>query len=427
MPRARRAPRARPLGSGTYAGRVRLPWFPLLTLSAAIFVAVTSEFLPIGLLPQMAAELEVTEAQVGMLVTVFAGTVVVATAPLVHVTRALPRKTLLLILLAGFAAANLMAALAPGYAVLLAARVLGGAAHGVFWAVVSPYSARLVPPERLASAVAIATSGATLASIGGLPLGTLLGVALGWRASFAIIAGVVVLIGVIVVVVLPPVSVPLPVAEARQRAFRDPTFWPVVVLCLTVALVTLGHASYYTYIAPWVIDVASFAPETVAGVLLLFGAAGALGVAAAGVLGDRFPRSLLPIMLLGVVGAVLGVAAIAAVAAAPSPVLVVALLVAWSAFLGGVPIIFQARLLQTASEALRDIGSAWLTVAFNAGIGGGALVGGLVLDGPGLEALPLVTAACVLVALVVVLATLRRSAPARQTRPPHREATRTHR
>jgi len=328
--------------------------------------------------------------------------VVVATAPLVHVTRALPRKSLLLVLLAVFALANLLAAIAPGYAVLLVARVLGGAAHGVFWAVVSPYAARLVAPERLASAVAIATSGATLASIAGVPLGTLLGVAVGWRTSFGVIAAVVVVIGLAIAVVLPPVehrSAADPEAPtARARAFRDATFWPVIVLCVTVALVTLGHATFYTYIAPWVIDVAGFAPASVAGVLLLFGAAGAVGVAAAGVLGDRFPRGLLPVLITGVI---VSVAAVAALAAVPPAVIV--FLVLWSAFLGGVPIIFQARLLRTASESLRDIGSAWLTVAFNVGIGGGALVGGLVLETWSLAALPLVTAACLVVALVMVL------------------------
>lgn len=382
-----------------------MPWPSLLLLSAAIFVAVTSEFLPIGLLPQMASELGVTEAQIGMLVTVFAGTVVVATAPLVHLTRAMPRKRLLLVLLAVFALANLLAAIAPGYAVLLVARVLGGAAHGVFWAVVSPYAARLVTPERLASAVAIATSGATLASIAGVPLGTLLGVAVGWRTSFGVIAVVVVVIGLAIAAVLPPVehrSASDPAAPTtRARAFRDATFWPVIVLCVTVALVTLGHATFYTYIAPWVIGVAGFAPASVAGVLLLFGAAGAVGVAAAGVLGDRFPRGLLPVLLAGVI---VSVAAVAVLAVVPPAVIV--FLVLWSAFLGGVPIIFQARLLRTASESLRDIGSAWLTVAFNIGIGGGALVGALVLETWSLAELPLVTVACLVVALVMVLVSI---------------------
>lgn len=382
-----------------YAERVRLPWFPLLLLSAGIFVAVTSEFLPIGLLPQLTDELGITEAQVGMLITVFAASVVIATAPLTHATRAVPRKQLLLALLAVFAVANVVAALAPDYAVLLIARVIGGAAHGVFWAVVTPYAARLVTPQRLASAVAIATGGATIASVAGLPLGTLLGAAVGWRVSFGVIAALVVVIALLIVVVLPPVEHRVTDAPERARfsAVRDATFAPVMVLCATVVLVTLGHATFYTYIAAWVIDVAGFGVADVAGILLLFGAAGAVGVVVAGVLGDRFPRSLLPILLIGVTASVAGVAL-----ASGSPPAVVVLLTLWSAFLGGVPVIFQARLLQTASLELRDIAAAWLTVSFNIGIGGGAFVGGLVIATWSVAALPIVMLACLGGALAVV-------------------------
>jgi predicted MFS family arabinose efflux permease len=391
--------RTRVTAARGYAERVRLPWFPLLLLSAGIFVAVTSEFLPIGLLPQLTDELGITEAQVGMLITVFAGTVVVATAPLTHVTRALPRKPLLLALLAVFAVANLIAALAPDYAVLLVARVIGGAAHGVFWAVVTPYAARLVAPERLASAVAIATGGATVASVAGLPLGTLLGSAVGWRVSFGVIAGLVVVIALLIVVVLPPVEhrvadAPTP---ARFSAVRDATFAPVMALCATVVLVTLGHATFYTYIAAWVIDVAGFGVTDVAGILLLFGGAGAIGVVVAGVLGDRYPRSLLPVLLIGVTASVAGVGL-----ASDYPAAVVVLLTLWSAFLGGVPVIFQARLLQTASLALRDIAAAWLTVSFNIGIAGGALVGGLVIATWSVAALPIVMLVCLGGALAVL-------------------------
>lgn len=390
---------------------MRLPWSSLLLLSAGIFVAVTSEFLPIGLLPQLTAELGISEAQVGLLITVFAGTVVVATAPLTHATRAVPRKGLLVVLLAVFAVANLVAALAPSYEVLLTSRVIGGAAHGVFWAVVTPYAARLVPPERLASAVAIATSGATVATVAGVPLGTLLGSAVGWRASFAVIAGLVVVIAALIIAVLPPVE---HLADARDFAYvagrrsRDATLAPVLVLCATVVLVTLGHATFYTYIAAWVIEVAGFDAGAVAGILLLFGAAGALGVVMAGVLGDRLPRVLLPVLLVGVGLSVAGLAA-----AASAPLAVIVLIVLWSAFLGGVPVIFQARLLQTASPALRDIAAAWLTVAFNVGIGGGALLGGLVIGAWSLAALPLVTVSCLLAALglVAVVGVLARRAP----------------
>ncbi len=401
-----------------YAERVRLPWFPLLLLSAGIFVAVTSEFLPIGLLPQLRDELGITEAQVGMLVTVFAATVVVATAPLTQLTRRVPRKTLLVVLLGVFAVANLVAAVAPDYVVLLVARVIGGAAHGVFWAVVSPYAARLVPPQRLSSAVAVATSGATMATVAGLPLGALLGSAVGWRASFAVITVLVVVIAALIIAVLPPVehratsgaagvvaqaaadAVAHAADPARSpvRAARDASFAPVMVLCATVVLVTLGHATFYTYIAAWVIDVAGFGEGDVAGVLLLFGAAGTVGVVVAGTLGDRYPRALLPVLLAGVIVSVAGIAALSG-----EPLAVIVLLALWSAFLGGVPIIFQARLLQTASLALRDIAAAWLTVAFNIGIGGGALLGGMVIGAWSVAALPVVTVACLLAGLVLVL------------------------
>lgn len=193
-------------------------------------------------------------------------------------------------------------------------------------------------------------------------------------------------------------------APADSRPRRDPTLTRVLLLCLTVVLVTLGHAALYTYIAAWIIDVAGFAATAVAPVLLAFGAAGAVGVAVAGVLGDRYPRGLLPVMLAGVIAALGGLAVVSAgSAASPDPVVVVVLIVAWSAFLGGVPVVFQARLLQLASPALRDIGAAWITVAFNVGIGGGALLGGLVLEGWSIAALPFVALALVGAGLVLVV------------------------
>jgi predicted MFS family arabinose efflux permease len=216
--------------------------------------------------------------------------------------------------------------------------------------------------------------------------------------SFAVIAGLVAVIAALIIAVLPPVEHRLADAPrpARFAAVRDATFAPVMVLCATVVVVTLGHATFYTYIAAWVIDVAGFGETDVAGVLLLFGAAGAIGVAVAGVLGDRYPRALLPVLLSGVIVSVAGVGLVPS-----SPIAVVVLLTLWSAFLGGVPIIFQARLLQTASLALRDIAAAWITVSFNIGIGGGALLGGIVIGAWSVAALPVVTVVCLLAALAL--------------------------
>ena len=139
------------------ATNTAFPWTGLITLGAAIFIAITSEFLPTGLLPEMAEGLDVSRSSVGLLVTVFAGTVVVTAAALASLTRKLPRKPLLLVVLVVFAVSNFIAALAPSYEVLLASRVLGALAHGLFWAVAGAYPSHLVhcywAPARMAASV----------------------------------------------------------------------------------------------------------------------------------------------------------------------------------------------------------------------------------------------------------------------------------
>src|SRR6476660_4927067 len=116
------------------------PWIGLLTLATAIFVLVTSEFLPTGLLPDMARDLDVSQSQVGLLVTIFAATVVIFTAPLAALTHRYSRKWLLIAVLGVFALANVLAAIAPSYELLVGARVLGGLAHGLFWAIAGAYA-----------------------------------------------------------------------------------------------------------------------------------------------------------------------------------------------------------------------------------------------------------------------------------------------
>ncbi|MEQ1736159.1 MAG: MFS transporter, partial [Rhodoglobus sp.] len=160
------------------------PWVGLFTLSALIFLTVTSEFLPTGLLPEIASELDVSQAQGGLLITIFAGTVVVSTTPLAALTRRFQRKPLLLVVLLVFILANVFAAIAPSYVFLMLARVLGGLAHGLFWAVVGAYAGHLVPKNMLGRAVAITSGGGTAAFVLGVPVGTAIGHAIGWRSAF---------------------------------------------------------------------------------------------------------------------------------------------------------------------------------------------------------------------------------------------------
>jgi predicted MFS family arabinose efflux permease len=377
------------------------PWIGLLTLAGAIFVSVTSEFLPTGLLPDMARDLDVGVSTAGYLITVFAGTVVVATTPLAALTRRYSRKSLVVVVLLVIALANVLAALAPSYAVLVGARILGGLAHGLFWAVVAAYAAHLVPKHQLGRAVAITAGGGSAAFVLGVPVGTALGHSLGWRAAFAIIAGVVVLLAIAVVKFLPPVNhhVTLATGEIALPMRKDATLRGVIVVCVVILIMLTGQNTFYTYIAPWLIDVAGFASGSVATMLFLFGGAGVLGLVLAGFAADRFPQRGFAVGILAVMASVLALAL-----GSGNEIVVVVAFVVWGVAFGGVPAMLQTRLLRTASPRVRDLAAALQTTAFNIGIGGGALLGGLLLDGVGIQALPYVEIAFLAVGLVVSVA-----------------------
>lgn len=377
------------------------PWAGLLTLAALIFTTVTSEFLPTGLLPDIAAELGVTESQVGLLITVFAGTVVVSAAPLAFLTRSVSRKKLVIAVLLVFVSSNVLSAIAPSYEVLVASRVLGGLAHGLFWSVVGAYSAHLVPKHQLGRAIAITGGGASAAFVLGVPLGTALGHAVGWRSAFAVIAVLVLVLTVVTARLLPAVrhGEVLATGEIPLPILRDRSVPPVVLVGMILIVVTLGHNLFYTYIAPFLISSVGIDPGAIAVVLFLFGGAGAVGLVAAGTLGDRFPRG----SLVGVTGVV--VLSVLTIAIFPGqPWLVLVAIGVWGAAFGALPTLLQARMLYTASLRVRDAAAAYFTTSFNVAIGGGALIGGLILDGWGLGALPWIDVAITVVGLGLILA-----------------------
>lgn len=376
------------------------PWTGLFVLAALIFTSVTSEFLPTGLLPDIARDLEVSESKVGLLITLFAATVVVSAAPLTALTRRFPRKYLVIVVLLVFIVANVLAALAPTYELLAAARVLGGLAHGLFWAVVGGYTGYLVPKKQLGRAVAITSGGGTAAFILGVPVGTALGHAVGWRLAFLAIAVIILALTIVAMRLLPHVdnTVTLSTGEIGLPLRKDRSIPGVVLVCVTVILIMLGHNIFYTYIAPFLISPVGVDASAIAGVLFLYGGAGAIGLALAGVLADRFPRA-------GLVGAIALVAlAVLVIALFPTqPVIVIGTMVVWSIAFGGAPAMLQTRLLHTASARIRDVASAYLTTSFNIAIGGGAAIGALLLDRTGILVLPFVDAGITLLAIVVFL------------------------
>lgn len=397
------------------ANRVKFPWPGLLTLSGAIFVCVTSEFLPTGLLPEMAEGLGVSQSQVGLLVTFFAATVVATATPLTAVTRRFQRKTLVLGVLAVFALANFVGAIAPSYEVMAATRVLGGLAHGLFWAVVGAYPAHLVPKGQLARAVAVTSAGGSAAFVLGVPAGTALGHLLGWRLAFTVVGVAIIFLGLLAIKFLPPVDhLRIETSEIATLApgplRRDRTFPGVLLICLFILLMMIGHNLLYTYVVPYFTEVNGFSVDSVSILLLIYGISGAFGLLAVGMVGNRYPRAGLAAGMLLVAIAVLALGLVPQV-----PPVVIVMLVIWGAAFGGVPALFQTRVLQTASVRIRDVSAALVTTSFNVGIGGGALIGSLLLDGVGLQLLPFADVAITALCLVLVVVTDQLSGSRRST------------
>ncbi|SIN86131.1 MFS transporter [Agromyces cerinus] len=385
--------------SSTPAVTPPFPWLGLIVLASAVFLSVTIEMLPTGLLPDMSRELGVGEPLVGLLVTVFAATVVVLTVPLAALTRKVGRRRLIVIALVVLAISCVLTALAPNYPTVVATRVLGGAAHGVFWSVVGAYAGHLVPKEQLARAVSISVAGGSAAFVLGVPLSTALGQALGWRFAFAAM-GVLTLVGAVLVWrFLPSVRHHAGEADAAPvRVRRDPTFVPVIVVCLITATAMIGMYSFYTYVAPYLTDVMGLQASAISPMLLAYGIAGAVGLVLAGAVLGRRPTIGLVVAMVGTALGAVGLAVFPQV-----PVVGIASFLLFGTAFGALPTMLNTRLLHSASARIRDAAASFYTTAFNTGIGGGALLGAALYGVIGLAALPWVLVAlfaCATVALV---------------------------
>lgn len=368
-----------------------------LTLSA--FAIGTTEFVIVGLIPDVAASLGVSLPSAGLLVSLYALGVAIGAPVLTALTARVPRKRLLIGLMLLFTAGNLVASVAPGYAALMAARVLTGLAHGVFFSIGSTIATSLVPKDKAARAIALMFTGLTVALVTGVPLGTWIGQQFGWQSTFLAVAllGVIAMVGSMLLV---PASIGAgkPVSLAAQFAvLKKPR------LLLVYAITTLGYGgsfTAFTYLAPILQDVAGFAASSVGLVMLVYG----VSVAAGNIWGGRLADRKGPVRALQVVFALLAIVLAVLTFTAPHPVLVVVTVLAWGAVaFGNVPglqLYVVQRAERDAPQAL-DMASGLNIAAFNLGIALGAWGGGLIVEHVGLMATPPIGAAVVLGALAL--------------------------
>jgi len=368
-----------------------------LTLSA--FAIGTTEFVIVGLIPTIAASLHVSVPSAGLLVSLYALGVAIGAPVLTALTGRVPRKLLLLGLMLLFTAGNLVAWMAPGYEALMAARVLTGLAHGVFFSIGSTIATSLVPKEKAASAIALMFSGLTVALVTGVPLGTFIGQHFGWQMTFLAVAmlGVIAFIGIALLV---------PSGIARSKPASLLTQMSVLKkprLLLVYAMTTLGYGGTFvafTYLAPILQQVAGFSAGAVGLVMLVYGVSVAFGNIWGGKLADRKG----PVRALQIVFALLAAVLLVLQFTAANKIAVLVTVLAWGAVaFGNVPglqVYVVQRAGRDAPQAV-DVASGLNIAAFNVGIALGAWGGGIIVDRIGLMATPWIGALVVLGALAL--------------------------
>ncbi|RPF21274.1 MFS transporter [Myceligenerans xiligouense] len=384
-----------------------LPWPSLLVLGGTTLLMVTAEMLPTTVLTPMSIGLGVAESSTGMLVSLWAAVVVVASFPLVRLVRDRDRRTVVAGATVVLAASSALTALAPAYGVAVGARLLGAAAVGLLWATVNAHVADLVPDRHLARAVAVVLGGATLGMVLGTPLARLVADTAGWRAAFWALAALTAVAAVAVRLVVAPARTQqgtTTAAGGQAPAARGHGMAPLLAVTGLVALALVGHYGAYTYITRIAEAPAAILPGGTGSLLLVFGLASAVGVALAG----RFGERTAPALTAATTATALTVAGLAIDSGAAFGVLAVA---AWGVASGALPPLAQTLILRLAGPERRAFAGALIPVLFNGGIAVGAALFSALVAGAGVGAVPVPAALVVAVAAIgLALAAGRRRA-----------------
>jgi predicted MFS family arabinose efflux permease len=363
-----------------------------------------TEAMPAGLLPQIGADLNVSEALAGQLVTAYALGSIIAAIPLTAMTRGWRRRSVLLLAIGGFFVLNTVTALSTNYAITLTARFFAGVFAGLLWALVAGHASRMAPEHLRGRAIAIAMVGAPIALSLGIPLGTVLGQALGWRSAFGVMSALTVLLLAWVRFGVPDFP---GLAASRHLSISQVFSIPGVKSVLIVTLAyAMSHNVIYTYISPFLVS--SGMSGGVHTALFVFGVSALVGIWIIGVLVDQWLREL---VLASV--AMFCLASAAMFFCQASPFVVYASIAAWGLSFGGAGTLYQNASANAAGEAA-DVAQSIFVTSWNIAIAGGGLVGGAMLTTLGARYLPGVIALLLVPTFLVVWFGRRHAFPAKR-------------
>jgi predicted MFS family arabinose efflux permease len=375
-------------------------WLGVAAITASLFVFLTTELMPVGLLTPLSESLDVSVGVAGLMVTAQGIAAGLGVPFIVAWTRRVNRRFLLSTLLAVLALGNLITAVSPNYPLILATRLCMGFASGVFWAIGVSMAMRIVPERHASRAAAVVMSGISIATVVGIPLGTVVEAHTNWRTTFGIWAGLSLLVFLAVAAIVP--SLPSENAVPVREVFGLPVSnGPLRTVLLIVVLFVLGHFGAYTFVRPYLEEEASATSTFITVVLIVFGVGGAVGNFIAG---STVNRSLRGTFVVGLVGLLAALLLLRTVGDAESGA--VAALVLWGLSFGAVQL-SQVNMTLAAAPETFEAAMSLNTMAYNTCIALGALFGGLLADHLGVTSVIWFGAALAAASLLLRLGTGR--------------------